>query len=420
MKKMLLIIMLPVIMLMCSFTKLTSYDDDLQYSKISEKECELNGERVNLLDFVYSISFDKGGVITGDYYSIFSNTKISNVIDINEDKLILHYDDSDTYKGYDALLIIIKDRQSKYYSFLETQKDEKAFHEFSIKRFVINTLLEFDFDNNCSSLKQSYTEEFKTSDTYHTQIGLGNSGYIAVDVCYKMYEQLTNSSLYILNTSSNFVPGSVVVANGDESYDNVKNSKGYVHVTISRAYDANESYAYPYRYGNIPYYKDYWPTTSPSSVTITSSISGGGILGYSTNEGLSIGGNIAISYSKAITTDEPRVSAQTYDKVLSYTDSHNSNPNQKENVVECQWNYKFSKDKDVSYNQESNYMFELAKDGRDLFSGDFRVMLDFEMTVDQGFWWPEKTLNDSLDLVCRPSYFKEGKKSIYSFSYGMI
>lgn len=77
MKKMLLIIMLPVIMLMCSFTKLTSYDDDLQYSKISEKECELNGERVNLLDFVYSISFDKEGVITGDYYSIFSNTKKS-------------------------------------------------------------------------------------------------------------------------------------------------------------------------------------------------------------------------------------------------------------------------------------------------------------------------------------------------------
>lgn len=433
MKKNIFPFLIILVFFACSFTSVTTYDSYLNYDKLEAKNCVLNDENLNLLTFVNSIDFDRDEIIVGDYYKIYSNVNLEYPTKSNFDQIILHYNLDDDNLNYDALLIVIKNGQIKPFYFKETNKEDVSFLLFSIKRFVINTLLDFDFEQNNSIdvLASSNNETtFVPYESFHEQINVGTLGYFTIDVDYSVYKANDASSLYLVHAETGFTPGSVCRENGDKTYENVKNARGYVHMTVSKAYDATESYAYPFRYGNTPYYKDFWPTSSTSTVTITSSITPGLELGFSTEKGFAsseaykesgfdLTGSISYTYSKSITTDEPRVSAQTYNKSIEYTDRYNSKPNQTENVVEGQWSYKYSKDTSITYWQDSYYLFELSSGGKDLFVGDFRLTFDLKMVVDRGLLWAEKEAPGSLDLVCRPSYYGV-KQSIYHFSNGMI
>lgn len=411
----------------CSFTEKDS-SKNLNYDELASKECIINGDEVNLIDFVDKINLTKEELYSTKYYKIYSNMKFDKSAIVNN-SIVLHYDLNDYSKGYDAVLYINLNNNVDTFYFQEQEKYSLNYLCFSIKRFVINTLIEYDFNQHINIRgvsKNSNEETFVDYDSFREQINCGDKGYFTIEVSYSVYKVSNESSLYIVKTRTGFVPGAVANANGDSSYDTYKNSRGYIHMTISKAYDANDSYAYPFRYGATPYYKDFWPLTSPSTVSITSSITAGLNIGYSgvggfasegayIEAGQNIEASISFGYSKTITTSEPEVSAQTYDKVLEYRE-----PNQKENVVEAQWSYKYKSDRSETYYQDGYYMFEMSNNGRDIFSGDFRVNVDVQMIVDKGFWWVEQTCGDNLDLVVRPSYVDEDKKSIYHFSYGMI
>ena len=188
-----------------------------------------------------------------------------------------------------------------------------------------------------------------------------------------------------------------------ENYINMFISSGYTHVTLEQAYDRNDEIN-GIRYGATPYFKDYWPVNNPITVTISSSTQQGVSYGLSTKDGFSIGGNISYGYSKSITTTEPQVSAQLAP-----------------NLKEAQWSYKINTKGNFSFDQESNYMYEIGKTGNNMIFGDVRLKIDYKIVFAiyipnfGGIMLPAKEAEHSLDLMVRPS---NGR--IWDFSNGMI
>lgn len=220
-------------------------------------------------------------------------------------------------------------------------------------------------------------------------------GYVVSRIAFSEYEANNQNSLFIAKVISTFVPGCVANSNGLKNY--TKNSYifgGYTHITLEQAYDRNDEIN-GIRYGATPYFKDYWPVNNPTTVTISSSTQQGVSYGLSTKDGFSIGGNISYGYSKSITTTEPQVSAQLAP-----------------NLKEAQWAYVFRSFGTFSFDQESNYMYEIGKAGNNMIFGDVRLKIDYSTTF---LTFGIKEENYSLDLMVRPS---NGR--IWDFSNGMI
>ena len=82
------------------------------------------------------------------------------------------------------------------------------------------------------------------------------------------------------------------------------------------------------------------------------------------------------------------------------------------NLKEAQWSYKFNTKGNFSFDQESNYMYEIGKTGNNMIFGDVRLKIDYSTTF---LTFGIKEENYSLDLMVRPS---NGRN--WDFSNGMI
>ena len=205
-------------------------------------------------------------------------------------------------------------------------------------------------------------------------------GYIDCDYVVKKYQANTVSSLYIIESHMYFTPGAVAKANGSSAYSSTwKNKSGYMHLGASQAM---AEVGYDYRYGGTPVFKDAYPVNQPGTLSISSTYSAGINLGYSFTNGFNldglyvegsdtIGANIAYSYSKTYTNQEPALSAQK-----------NADDPQ---IFE--WSYTYNTERSETNHLFTGYMFEMNNSGHNLREGDVAFRYDYRMKVHNGDWW---------------------------------
>jgi len=357
--------------------------------------------------------------IKNDLFEIYGNCALTDKefrdkVYEGSPKIYLHYrTDRNFDLPYDALLKVKTASKVYSYEFVEKEKSDAASILNGIKTFInkysdilnANNFLKSNAVKAASDVPTTFIDCVLEKEYVNR---FSDRGYIVYHIAISEYKVDSESILYIVTVRNSFTPGIVAQYNGESGYGAYKNYRGFVHMSVEQAYDANESYYGDPRRGSVPYKKDYWPINQPSVVTITSSVQQGKTLGYSTklgfsSEGLSIGGgvsgeySISYAYSKAITKTEPALSAQ-----LNSSDTKI-----------CQWNFKYEEAAEETYHLETNYMFEIRNHGYEMSVGDFRLKLDYSFTVSPGFFMTSAV---SADLIVRAGW----RKDIYDFCDGMI
>ena len=357
--------------------------------------------------------------INNEYFEIYGNSAVTDndfrdIVYEGSPKIYLHYrTDRNIDLPYDALLKVKTASKTYSYEFSEKEKSDAASILNGIKSFIKKYSDILDGNN---LFKSNVVKA--ASDVPTTFIGsvlekeyimrFGDRGYIDYHIAVSEYKVDSESILYIVTVRNSFTPGIVAQENGESGYDSYKNFKGYVHMSVEQAYDANESYYGDPRRGSIPYKKDYWPLNQPSDITVTSSLQESKTLGYSTKFGFSSSGpsismgassqySISYAYTKALTSTEPVFSSQV---------------NSSDTRI-CEWNYRYKEYAEETYHLETNYMFEIRNHGFEMSVGDFRLKLDYSFTVRKN---NSPTSTGSADLIVRAGW----RKDIYDFCEGMI
>ncbi|MCI8988883.1 MAG: hypothetical protein HFK05_03920 [Clostridia bacterium] len=270
--------------------------------------------------------------IKNDLFEIYGNCALTDKefrdkVYEGSPKIYLHYrTDRNFDLPYDALLKVKTASKVYSYEFVEKEKSDAASILNGIKTFInkysdilnANNFLKSNAVKAASDVPTTFIDCVLEKEYVNR---FSDRGYIVYHIAISEYKVDSESILYIVTVRNSFTPGIVAQYNGESGYGAYKNYRGFVHMSVEQAYDANESYYGDPRRGSVPYKKDYWPINQPSVVTITSSVQQGKTLGYSTklgfsSEGLSIGGgvsgeySISYAYSKAITKTEPALSAQ--------------------------------------------------------------------------------------------------------------
>lgn len=337
-----------------------------------------------------------------------NNKDFMDIIDNGTDKIYIHYRTNyDIELPYDLLVIVKNNNELYHYEYLvkNENSDDENYLFNGIKNYLImykneickNYYNEIDDAVICfnSSVPTTFIDSVATA---NFTTDFPKKGYITSRIAVSEYRANSNSSIFIIKVISSFVPGYVAKENG-ANYDPWRNDNGYVHITVGQAMDRNEEYYYGIRYGAIPYLKDYWPLNQPSTVTISSSFDAGLTLGYSQNNGFGVDLDlISYGYSKAITYSNPTVNAQLSSDLKT-----------------AQWSYVYDKNRPWTYDQESNYMYEISSSGNNMIYGDVRLTIDYKFVVDRGFPYSQQKNYTTLDLMVRPTQSK-----IWHFSNGMI
>ena len=332
----------------------------------------------------------------------FSQKDFLNIVDLGGDKIYLNYrTDYEINLPYDLFVVVKNDGKTFNYEYRMAELNEDDLLE-NIKIYlrrnnneILNAYNQTYIIATASINSSVPTTFIDAVATANITVDFAPYGYIVSRIAFSEYEANNQNSLFIAKVISTFVPGCVANSNGLKNY--TKNSYifgGYTHITLEQAYDRNDEIN-GIRYGATPYFKDYWPVNNPTTITISSSTQEGFSYGLSTKDGFSIGGNISYGYSKSITMTEPQVSAQLAP-----------------NLKEAQWAYVFRSFGTFSFDQESNYMYEIGKAGNNMIFGDVRLKIDYSTTF---LALVIKEENYSLDLMVRPS---NGK--IWDFCNGMI
>ncbi len=413
MKKTVLIVLLAAVTFTCTFVALP-----LSASASTAAQTPLAND-------VASFIIDDVVLQVNDDFEIYGNVADMSEADFEERvatgdaTIYLHYrTDKSIDLSYDALLIICSEKQSAYeYSEQLDVSSSKLAHgirNFAI-RYIDKTQLAAPAAapaaTNDSDIPQTFVNSIVDREYV---VNFDDVGYITYHIGVTRYVANSKSILYIVTVNNAFVPGIVANQNGDTSYKKFKNLDGYVHMTVEQAYDRNEEYYYGIRYGTVPYKKDYWPINQPLTVTITSSVQLGLTLGYSFSNGFStsgeingsaginMGANISYGYSKALTQNDPFFSAQV---------SAN-------NLNECQWNYTCDTSQNRTCHLQTNYMFEMANERKDMFIGDFRLKLDYSFHLQRSVLLIpiNKTYTHSADLFVQAGEYQ----SIRNFNNGII
>lgn len=340
----------------------------------------------------------------------FSQKDFLNIVDLGGDKIYLNYrTDNEINLPYDLFVVVKNDGKTFNYEYRMAELNEDDLLE-NIKIYLRRNNNEIlnaynqTYNIVTASINSSVPTTFIDAvATANITVDFAPYGYVVSRIAFSEYEANNQNSLFIAKVISTFVPGYVAYNNGLTNYAGYLNASGYTHITLEQAYDKNDEIN-GIRYGATPYFKDYWPVNNPATVTISSSTQQGVSYGLSTKDGFSIGGNISYGYSKSITTTEPQVSAQLAP-----------------NLKEAQWSYAFNTKGNFSFDQESNYMYEIGKTGNNMMFGDVRLKIDYKIVFAiyisnfGGIMLPVKEAEHSLDLMVRPS---NGR--IWDFSNGMI
>lgn len=316
---------------------------------------------------------------------------------------------------YDALLTIKRGEKTYRYEFVEKESTDELTILNGIRSFVKNyasvteSLNYYALESEVPVMTRNNVPTTFIDCVVEKEyvMRFDDKGYIVYYIAISRYVVDEISIVYIVTVSNAFVPGIVAMQNDETGFGSYKNQKGYVHMTVEQAFDANEEYFYGRRYGCTPYKKDYWPLNNSNVVTITSSLQVGGnigqgrTLGFSFENGFSLdGASISYSYTKSITRPEPAWSAQVNSADLR----------------KCEWNYEYAENTPETYYLTTNYMFEMSNSRNEMFIGDFRLKLDYKFVVDKGFLWTAQTNRGSADLFVRAGEYE----AIYNFCSGMI
>lgn len=258
-------------------------------------------------------------------------------------------------------------------TFTSNEKNKKILFE-DLNSYFKDVMVEFESKEkvvNSQTTLNSTTTWKKAFDDGGAIVGKPH-GKINWNTVAHYTEIYDTSIVYIVETKTEFQPGSILKANGLSGYDDAKNQEGYMHTSIKR------EPGYYSVSGFNPIGKDYWPVNSPGTVTVTSGFGIGATIGLSKKDGFSgeITGNY--SYSKSYTDSNPSLSAQTLITNTKYS-----------------WYYTYNGDKNETFHLESGMIVELKQGG--YFPGQFIFRHDFKMVTDRGFWYKAKTFYGDVE-----------------------
>lgn len=173
-------------------------------------------------------------------------------------------------------------------------------------------------------------------------------GYVDVQYEVNMLKDVTSvSDLVLVNCDVDFVCGAMAKeANPNANYYKRKmhgaGSTSFVKVFTEPAYETEPDEKEYLIYGGEHVVKDFWPLSSPESITLTSSFESSTNIGYSSKNGLSINSQIVTSYSKTYTTSNPGLSVQkNYNHVRG-----------------VEWIYIYYVATQTTFNARNGYLFE--------------------------------------------------------------
>jgi len=200
------------------------------------------------------------------------------------------------------------------------------------------------------------------------------------------------SSLYFLDISTEFQPGSVI--NGMDSRYNTadQNLSGSLDTKLHFAYVASPTYSADLTECNNYYrVKDYYPSSSESTVNLSSTFSAGLSFGYSQNDGFYVGGSLGYSYSKTINVENPCISSQS-----------SNQSNVKSSVInQANWIYTYAAARAETFHLHSGVIFEMLN------LTNLQVSFDITGTMkvyEDHFWNWEQEIYDVNNTVLSGSY----------------
>lgn len=175
-------------------------------------------------------------------------------------------------------------------------------------------------------------------------------GRMAFTYSLKEYEYSNKTSLYLLEIKHQFICGYNCIENDEIGFEEYYNYNQYVHVGAYQN-EAQMGYNDIIKSG-IPKFKDAYPNSEPTKVTISSSYESGTTFGYSFKNGFSltdvsiegssnIAKSVVESYSKSYTLSNPTLTSQS-----------------SQDLKEYQWNYYYVDFYPITNTQTLGYMFE--------------------------------------------------------------
>ncbi len=198
------------------------------------------------------------------------------------------------------------------------------------------------------------------------------TGYFIYDI--DLYSSLisSNSDLFILRVNANFTPGHTGNINGNSYYDwNYMLLRGYIH---SRPYQVIKDG----KRSSSVHYVASWPksSTTEATFTTTSSLSADfqrqfeigqttNIFKGTTTVSLNVKDPFTLhfGFSESVTETSP-------EPVLSHQLDNN----------EAQWNFKYAKSSDISYNLDTFYLFQVEHDNQGMPQDSFGFSVKIVLT----------------------------------------
>lgn len=201
-------------------------------------------------------------------------------------------------------------------------------------------------------------------------------GYMENSFTTKKYRPNDDTTLYLVEATSEFTPGRGVNASEKTKYnDNTMTKSGFVHVNAKRYVKTNNKNQK--LYGGLTCIKDTWPQTSNGTTEIRSTFSPNLCFGYSYLNGFSlkysqlpgvvgIGDQIDYAYSKPYTKNFPKL----------------SNQHDPEDYNKYQWSFICNDENSTQsrFTLNTGYMFEMNNTGHD-FLGEGQFTLEFNLRM---------------------------------------
>lgn len=283
-------------------------------------------------------------IVRGNIENLDSSTYLKDKP--NKDLLIFDYESKidDEYYGF------FYDFESNKTFYLETNSTDLTNLRDDLKTFYLesNSKKSVNEIDLASTTDDSLFKEIKSNTISKIEKPYGRMTFT---YSLKEYEYNTISSLYLFEVKQYFISGANCIENFEKDYGKYYNDSEFVHIEALQN-EAQMGYDDIVKSG-VPKFKDAYPVTKPTTVTVSSSYQIGVNFGYSFRNGFSsksitlekednYGASINYGYSKSYTTTNPRLTSQPG-----------------EDMCEYQWNYFYDNGVDAATNyQVLGYMFE--------------------------------------------------------------
>jgi hypothetical protein len=332
------------------------------------------------------ISLNQNNQMKNNKLSIYgnSNEDISDkkVRDLNDGYYVLEYDlsnidDEDTHEN--IAKISYKYNGVSYNRTFTTNESDIAVLTNDIENFA-NRFVE-DYGNEIREMSlSSYLADLTPEEQIEFNLCEVESGeheykpYGKAVFTSNIYVSVPNMtySVYMIDTTSEFIPGYALNELNIAGYDNWKIEEGYIRTSVIPVFHSYYGYGY---YGEDPNILEYWPKNVPGTRTISTSFGLGGTIGISQKDGFngSVTGNFG--YSQSYTESDPALNASTITlgEEIGYTLTfHNGDAKEKTGHL------------------QSGQVVEMLN-GQ--FEGEFSLGHEIHMQLDRGFFYSNKYLD---------------------------